>query len=87
MVRTAGGNRTRDNLVSQASALSTELQRYAARKIDRFELNVHRFFFVVDKYGANLFSVRRVRSIQSNSKKVPQSNLWDFLFYCYPFIT
>ena len=37
MVRTAGGIRTRDNLVSQASARSAELQRYASRKIDKFE--------------------------------------------------
>ena len=59
-VRTAGGNRTRDNLVSRTSALSTERQRYAARKIDKFDLVVGRFSFVVDKFGASLFLVGRV---------------------------
>ena len=28
-----------------------------------------------------------MRSIQSNSEKVPQSNLWDFFINCYPFLT
>ena len=60
MVRTTGGNRTRDLWLSQSIALSTELQRYAGRKIDKFELIVRRFSFVVDKFGANLFSVGRV---------------------------
>jgi len=58
MVRTAGGIRTRENLVSQASALSAELQRYAARKIDKFETTGCRFSFTVDKNAANLFLVR-----------------------------
>ncbi len=35
-VRTTGGNRTRDHLGSQSSALSAELQRYAQRKIGNF---------------------------------------------------
>ena len=60
MVRTAGGIRTRDNLVSQASALSAELQRYAARKIDKFETTGCHFSFTVDKNAANLFLVRWV---------------------------
>ena len=72
MVRTAGGDRTRDNLVSQASALSAELQRYAARKIDKFESIVSRFSFAVDKNSANLFLVRRVLFPKSNSEKPRQ---------------
>jgi len=58
MLRTAGEIRTRDNLVSQASALSAELQRYAARKIDKFDTSGCRFSFTVDENAANLFLVR-----------------------------
>ena len=72
IVRTAGGDRTRDNLVSQASALSAELQRYAARKIDKFESIVSRFSFAVDKNSANLFAVRRVLFPKSYSEKPRQ---------------
>ena len=36
MVRTTGGNRTRDLWLSQSIALSTELQRYTERKIGVF---------------------------------------------------
>ena len=79
MVRTAGGDRTRDNLVSQASALSAELQRYAARKIDKFECIFLRFSFAVDKNSANLFSVRRVLFPISNSEN-PVSNGGVFAF-------
>ena len=79
MVRTAGGDRTRDNLVSQASALSAELQRYAARKIDKFESIVSRFSFAVDKNSANLFAVRRVLFPKSYSEK-PVSNGGVFAF-------
>ena len=82
MVRTAGGNRTRDNLVSQSSALSTELQRYAGRKIDKFELIVRRFSFVVDKFGASLFSVGRVLFPISYSKK-PRQQWRGFRFSGY----
>lgn len=79
MVRTAGGDRTRDDLVSQASALSAELQRYAGRKIDEFGLIVSRFSFVVDKFGANLFSVKRVLFPNSYSEK-PRQQWWGFRF-------
>jgi hypothetical protein len=72
MVRTTGGDRTRDNLVSQSSALSAELQRYAARKIDKFELIVSHLSFAVDKHSANLFSVGRVLFPISNSEKPRQ---------------
>ena len=84
MVRTAGGNRTRDNLVSQSSALSTELQRYAGRKIDKFELIVRRFSFVVDKFGASLFSVGRVLfPISYNEKPRQQWRGFRFLSPCH----
>ena len=79
MVRTAGGNRTRDNLVSRTSALSTELQRYAVRKIDKFELFVCRFSSVVDKFGATLFLVGRVLFPISYSEK-PRQQWRGFLF-------
>lgn len=57
-VRTVGGNRTRDLTLSQKIALSAELQRYAARKIDKFETTGCHFAFTVDKNAANLFLVR-----------------------------
>lgn len=84
MVRTAGGDRTRDNLVSRTSALSAELQRYAPRKIDKFELIVRRFSFVVDKFGANLFLVGRVLfPISYNEKPRPQWRGFRFIYPCH----
>jgi len=35
----------------------------------------------VDKNSANLFAVGRVLFPNSNSKKVLQSNLWDFFYW------
>ena len=70
MVRTAGENRTRYTSHSWWGALSAELQRYAARKIDKFETSVCRLSFTVDKYGANLSLVRRVL-YQEQQQKSP----------------
>ena len=79
MVRTTGGIRTRDNLVSQSSALTAELQRYAARKIVKFETSVCRFSFAVDKNSANLFTVGRVLFPKSYSEK-PRQQWRGFCF-------
>ena len=48
-VRTAGGIRTRDLQVRQKAALSTELQRYARRKVVSFRALNFEFAITVDK--------------------------------------
>ncbi len=53
-VRTTGGNRTRDLWLSQSIALSTELQRYAKRKLVCFKRINRGLSNAVDNLDASL---------------------------------
>ena len=57
-VRTAGGIRTRDLHFRRKAALSTELQRYARRKVVSFRALNFEFAITVDKSDTLL--IRRI---------------------------
>ena len=79
-VRTTGGNRTRDLWHRQSIALSTELQRYAERKLLCFTNFIQVFADPVDKYGGNLYEVR---ASQDRATRLRPRQKWWGLF---PFV-
>jgi hypothetical protein len=79
-VRTAGGNRTRDLWLRRSIALSTELQRYAERKV---VLTSTRFSWInnsVDKNGDNLSPRQSIAKVELQGLD-PVSN--GGVFSCY----
>ena len=67
-VRTAGGNRTRDLWLRRSIALSTELQRYAERKVVLSSTRISWLNNSVDNIGDNLSPRRSVAKVELHRK-------------------